>query len=71
MSEVWSYFQKEIDSKNVKCKECGQILTRNDYSTSSMLRHLQKIHNLLPKDESKKKVKILFCNHIYVLIIVS
>jgi uncharacterized C2H2 Zn-finger protein len=66
-SSAWEYFDEIDGSKNVKCKKCGEILQRKDSSTSSMIRHLQKRHNLL-KEVTTKEINKNSTLHPYIKI---
>src|SRR3954468_9197453 len=57
-SDVWEYFDEISGSKNVKCKRCGQVLERNNSSTTSMKRHLQQLHGLLKEVETNAANKV-------------
>jgi hypothetical protein len=62
-SPAWEYFEKISGSKNVKCRECKQVLQRTDGSTTSMMRHLQNVHGLLKEIEPKSATKVNIKNY--------
>jgi hypothetical protein len=43
-SEAWVHFEKEINSLNVICKICKQVLIRGDKSTKGLWSHLMHKH---------------------------
>jgi phage FluMu protein Com len=56
VSKVWIYFDKIVDSKNVKCAICNRILQRVDSRTDSMKRHLQEKHGLVLEEAQPERV---------------
>ena len=43
-SKAWSYFKRDVESKNVKCKLCNLEMTYTG-GTSNMLNHLKLKHS--------------------------
>lgn len=45
-TSVWHHFLRNKDKSNAKCKICQKILKSSGGSTSSLQKHLTKIHNI-------------------------
>ena len=54
-SQIWNHMKHDATKSKVKCDHCPQIFTFTAGGTSTMARHLEKIHNLTFKDKDKKK----------------
>lgn len=46
MSSAWKYFDKNNDKNEIKCKNCPKVYKCHGSTTSSLLYHLRKIHNI-------------------------
>ncbi len=44
-SEVWQYFRKQGNGETVECLHCKKIFKNSGGGTSTMFRHLRKVHN--------------------------
>ncbi|XP_073820143.1 uncharacterized protein [Musca autumnalis] len=55
MSSVWKHFDKQEKGK-AKCKQCAKVLCCNGSSTSSLIHHMQRIHNIEIDPKPKSSV---------------
>ena len=46
-SFAWKYFIKNVDEETAKCTKCDSVLKCKGWSTSGLLRHLKRKHNIL------------------------